>query len=212
MRIATDLHDDIGSSLSQIAILSEVARQQMGRGDMRATEPLSMIASASRELVDSMSDIVWAINPRRDRLNDLVQRMRRFASDIFTARDIQFSFRTSEFASGARVGADTRRQVFLIFKESINNAARHSGCTEADIEFGMERDWLVLTLKDNGKGFDRAEVNEGHGLMSMCERARELGGTLELTTEPGRGTVVTLRVPVGRYHPTLWRKKHRLNR
>jgi signal transduction histidine kinase len=179
----------------------------MGRGDLGATEPLSMIASASRELVDSMSDIVWAINPRRDRLSDLVQRMRRFASDIFTARDIQFSFRSLDIASDVKVGADTRRQVFLIFKESVNNAARHSGCTRAEIEFHIEKDWLVLSLRDNGKGFDPGEVIEGHGLMSMRERANELGGALILVSEPGRGTEVTLRVPVGRYHPALRRKK-----
>jgi signal transduction histidine kinase len=88
IRIATDLHDDIGASLSQIAILSEVVHQQLDGSDPRVTEPLAKISSASRELVDSISDIVWAINPRRDRLRDLLQRMRRFASDIFHARKI----------------------------------------------------------------------------------------------------------------------------
>ena len=90
-RIAADLHDDIGSGLSRIAILSEVARQQVGR-DTSVGEPLAVIAGASRDLVDSMSDIVWAINPNKDQLSDLVQRMRRFASDLFTARQIEFRF------------------------------------------------------------------------------------------------------------------------
>lgn len=89
-RIATDLHDDIGSSLSQIAILSEVVRQKVG--DNGANEPLNLIANTSREMVDSMSDIVWAINPNKDHLADLIQRMRRFASDILDAKDIAYRF------------------------------------------------------------------------------------------------------------------------
>ena len=95
-RIATDLHDDIGSSLSQIFLLSEVARQRIGRDDNSVEEPLSMIANASHELVGSMSDIVWAINPQKDQLSDLVQRMRRFASELLEARNIEFSFRAPD--------------------------------------------------------------------------------------------------------------------
>ena len=90
-RIAADLHDDIGSALSRIAILSEVTRRQ-GNVEAAVSEPLGVIAGASRDLVDSMSDIVWAINPNKDHLRDLIQRMRRFASDLFTARQIEFSF------------------------------------------------------------------------------------------------------------------------
>src|SRR5207245_155468 len=90
-RIASDLHDDIGSGLSRIAILSEVARHQVSV-EAPVGEPLAVIADASRDLVDSMSDIVWAINPNKDHLSDLVQRMRRFASDLFTARQIEFTF------------------------------------------------------------------------------------------------------------------------
>ena len=93
-RMATDLHDDIGSSLSQIALLSEVVQRQMNGRDARLSVPLEGIGLVSRELVDAMSDSVWAITPHRDRCSDLVQRMRRFATDVFTARDIEFQFQT----------------------------------------------------------------------------------------------------------------------
>jgi PAS domain S-box-containing protein len=89
--ITTDPHDDIGSSLTQISILSEVVRQRIGKGNSPVAEPLEMIAGASRELVDSMSDIVWAINPQKDHLRDLMQRVRRFAANSFTARKHQVS-------------------------------------------------------------------------------------------------------------------------
>ena len=196
--IATDLHDDIGASLSQIAVLSEVARRQVG-GTAPASQPLSTIASTSRELVDSMSDIVWAINPHRDNLADLAQRMRRFASDLFTANDIDFCFNACDPERTVKLDADTRRQVFLIFKESIHNIVRHSACSRVEVDLHMDRHVLALILNDDGKGFDAAQACRGHGLTSMTQRAKSLGAVFEVTSQPGRGTIVSLTVPLGRH-------------
>jgi two-component sensor histidine kinase len=194
-RIAADLHDDIGSGLSRIAILSEVARHQVNV-EAPIGEPLTVIATASRDLVDSMSDIVWAINPKKDHLSDLVQRMRRFASDVFTARQIEFSFNAPGEEQALKIGADLRRQVFLIFKEAVNNIARHSRCTEAEIEMRIENRWLTLKVVDNGPGFDPAQLSEGQGLTSMRARAKELDGELQITSNDGRGTTILLNVPL----------------
>jgi signal transduction histidine kinase/ligand-binding sensor domain-containing protein len=196
-RIATDLHDDIGSSLSQVSVLSEVVRRRVG-SEPSVSEPLSMIADLSRDLVDSMNDIVWAINPRRDHLSDLTQRIRRFASDVLTARDIEFNFSAPEPRHDIRLGADMRREVFLIFKESVNNMVRHSGCTEANIEFLIESGWLELKIRDNGKGFESDREGDGNGLVSMRQRAARIGGTLDISSNNGKGTVVLLRAPLGR--------------
>ena len=205
-RIATDLHDDIGASLSQIAILSEVVRHRVGGdGESPVTEPLGVIAGTSREMVDSMSDIVWAINPKRDRLSDLSQRMRLFASDILSARDVRLRFRAPDSARDITVGADLRREVYLIFKESVNNLAKHSGCTEAGIAFSIEGRRLVVEIGDDGGGFDAEALGGdgqhpggmgGHGLQSLRRRAEKLGGTYEVRSSPGHGTTVTLRVPI----------------
>jgi len=144
-RIATDLHDDIGSSLSQIAILSEVVRQNVGRDSAAVNEPLSQITTSSSELMGTMSDIVWAIDPHKDHLSDLTQRMRRFASDVLTARNIDFEFEAPDAQRNLNLGADVRRQVFLVFKESINNIVRHSACSHVHIEFRTML--LMLSLK-----------------------------------------------------------------
>jgi ligand-binding sensor domain-containing protein/two-component sensor histidine kinase len=197
-RIATDLHDDIGSSLSQIALLSEVVRRRVNRDDPPVTESLAQIAGSSRELVDSMSDIVWAVDPRKDHLSDLTQRMRRFASEVFTARNIEFRFQERAEAEDLKLGADVRRQVFLIFKESVNNIVRHSACQRADIEFRVEHGWLTLKVSDDGKGFDSEEESDGHGLVSIRERAKALGGDLEVISHNGDGTTVRLKVSVSR--------------
>jgi signal transduction histidine kinase len=178
-------------------VLSEVARHEAGGGPSPVTEHLAVIARASRELVDSMSDIVWVINPERDQLGDLVQRMRRFASDVFTSSGIEFTFRAPGNEQSLKVGAAVRRHVLLIFKESVNNVVRHSGCAKADIELRVESGWFVLTIKDNGRGFDPAHTGEGNGLVNMRERARMLGGALQMDSGDGHGTTITLRVPLG---------------
>jgi ligand-binding sensor domain-containing protein/signal transduction histidine kinase len=201
-RIATDLHDDIGSSLTQISILSEVVLQKTDANDSHLSGPLSMIAVASRELVDSMSDIVWAINPQKDHLNDLTQRMRRFASDVLTARNIAFEFSAPDEDDDVPLGANIRREVFLIFKESVNNLVRHSGCTEAEIEFRAEPGKLWLKLHDNGRGFDAAQKSQGHGLASMRERTIGLGGELNIISSNGQGTTLTVSIPLKRQTQT----------
>ena len=195
-RIATDLHDDIGANLSLIAMASEVARRQSRYEDQQMAETLSLISGTSRELVDSMGDIVWAVNPERDHLNDLVKRMRRFASDVFSARHIAFHFESPTDDREIKLGTETRREVLLIFKEAVNNIARHSGCARAEIEFKDQGGWLVLKLRDNGKGFDTSRSFDGNGLVSMSRRAERLGGTLEVVSRDGEGTAVTFKTPL----------------
>lgn len=194
-RIAADLHDDIGSSLSQIAIISEVVQKQVRPQEESIARNLSLMARVSREAVDSMSDIVWAINPQRDHLRDLARRMRRFASETFPARDIEFSFHSPGLEHDVKLGADVRRQVFLIFKESVNNIVRHSGCTRAEVAVRVEGPWLVLKIGDNGKGIHDTGLSEGNGLVSMQERAQSLGGELKFSAGEGGGTTITLKVP-----------------
>jgi ligand-binding sensor domain-containing protein/signal transduction histidine kinase len=195
-RIASDLHDDIGANLSLIAMLSDVARGNLKGDDQRMKEWFSTIATTSRDTVDAMSDIVWAVNPSRDHLRDLTQRMRRFAEDLLCARGIELEFRPPDSNRDVRVGADVRREVFLILKESVNNIASHSACTLAVIELQLERAWLVLQVRDDGCGFDLNGDRGGNGLASMRQRAKKLGGSLDLSSANGNGTTLILRVPL----------------
>lgn len=193
-RIATDLHDDIGSNLSVVAGLSEMLRQQVS--NEHVAEQLSVIAKVSRRSVDAMSDIVWAVNPQKDHLRDLIQRMRRFASDAFSAHNIHLVFEVPDADQNIRLGAETRRQVFLIFKESVNNAARHSGCAEAKVSVAVTKDSLSFSVADNGKGFDAESIEAGEGLFSMRQRAKKIGGELIITSSAGTGTTVLLKAPL----------------
>ncbi len=195
-RIATDLHDDIGSSLTQIAILSEVAERRMTQPDPAVVQPISRVSSISRELVDSMSDIVWAIDPKHDRLLDLAARMRRFAADMLATSRIALRFRSPDELHDVPIDADQRRQMFLVFKEAVHNAVRHSRCTEIQVDFGLEARHVVLRVSDDGEGFDPDGAADGHGLSSMRARTRAMGGRLDITSQAGHGTTVRFDIPL----------------
>lgn len=202
-RIATDLHDDIGASLTQIAILSEVAQaQNRGNG---STESLTKISTVSNELVGTMSDIVWSINPSKDHLSDLTQRMRRFASDSLSAKGITFQFNSSEIDQEIVVKSNLRREVFLIFKESINNIVKHSEANHVEIKLQISDENLGLKITDNGKGFNGEKAYENslssismgrNGILSMQKRAEEMNGELEVSSKIGKGTTVELKLPM----------------
>jgi signal transduction histidine kinase len=191
-RIATDLHDDIGASLTQISILSELAR----RGS--TPQVLLDIANIARGVVTEMSDIVWAVNPRHDRFEDLLHRMRRFASDVLGGADIELKFDTEKLPADIHVPLEARRPLYLIFKEAVNNVARHSGARETTIRLELDHHLLSMMVEDDGCGFDPETRYPGEGLTSIARRMRNLGGTAIWDSRPGAGTrfMVTLPLPL----------------
>ena len=195
MQIATDLHDEIGSGLTRVSILSDLARRELGGGPQEVAGPLDRIAELSRELAGSMGDIVWAVNPGKDHLSDLVQRVRRYASEVAEARNITLQVKAPGEDEDRRIEPALRRETFLIFKESLTNAVRHAGCTAIGIELAVERGALTFQLRDNGRGFDDSGPSQGNGLRNMRHRARSVGGTLDITPTPGGGTTVTFTGP-----------------
>jgi ligand-binding sensor domain-containing protein/two-component sensor histidine kinase len=194
-RIATDLHDDVGSSLSKISIISEVLAHSSNGFAEDDKNSLNMIANTSREVVGSMSDMVWSINPNRDNLRDTVQRMRRFANEVLSAKGIKFKFDTPDDEREIKLDVDLRRQIYLVFKESINNCAKYSECTEVKAELKRKTDGIYLNIKDNGKGFDINSLERGNGLVNMRKRAEEMGGYFTVKSEQGKGTEISLKLP-----------------
>jgi signal transduction histidine kinase/ligand-binding sensor domain-containing protein len=193
--IATDLHDDIGSSLARISVLSDVLRTQLGAGPDHSTV-IDQIATSARDVIEKMNDIVWAIDPRQDTLSDVVARIRRFASDLLEAKAIQWSFEAPPVSEELSLSLAQRRQLLLIFKEAIHNIVRHSNCQTAELR--IERNGMLLQarIKDDGKGFPAGHPR-GRGINSMHSRAVQIGGSLDVVSTPGSGTEVSLRFPVG---------------
>lgn len=193
-RIAADLHDDIGANLTRISLLSEVAKQKSSNGNDNL---LGSIANIARESVASMNDIVWAIGLDHDRILDLTRRMRQHAEDIFEMRDIELDFNAPAEDSDLKLSIGIRRDVLLIFKEAVNNAARHSGCSKVQIDFRCENWILTLKIRDNGKGFESANSeSDGQGLRSMARRAKALGGILNIVSSQSGGTDINFHFPL----------------
>jgi len=200
--IATDLHDDIGASLSQIAILSEVARAGVSQENRLPQESLQRVGVLARELVDSMSDIVWSIRAEPDGVDSLVRRMREFALDLLVSQGIAFELRAPQAGEHAHLNLQARRQLFLMFKECIHNVARHSGCTVVNAELRIVEREIALTVEDNGRGLNPAEKQPGsaggNGIPGMRRRAQTLGGSITFTSNPGQGCIVSIRLPLVR--------------
>lgn len=196
--IATDLHDDIGANLTRIAILSEVARRQQPfrDTDRRVDRSLASIARIARESVAGMSDIVWAISPDRDNLGDLVRKMREHVEEVFAVRNLGVVFNVPPAGLALKLDSTVRRDVYLIYKEAVNNAARHSGCSTIAVDFRADRTHLCLAVTDDGTGFEAASGSDGNGLISMRQRAKRLGTTLEVDSRVGHGTTIRLTIAI----------------
>jgi len=197
-RISADLHDELGLSLSRIAMLSEVARRRAGPA---AESELAEIGDSARELIDATSDMAWALDPRRDDLGSLLARLRRLASDVFEGAGIAWSFEAPEHCDRLPLSAEVRRHLFLILKEALQNAARHARARTVRLEIRIGEGWLEAEVADDGIGFDpgsRRPGDDGNGLAGMARRAKELGGELGVESTAGGGTRVRLRARVAR--------------
>ncbi len=186
VRIASDLHDDIGGSLSRIAILSEAVRQQVDHP--RVGSMLSDVAESARSAVEAMSDIVWSIDPRRDDVESLNRRLRQCAAETLDPAGITWIFESDPGADRIKLGPAQRRQVYLVVKEALTNAVRHSSCRLVTITLKSSGNVVHIDIADNGRGFDPGLIDHGHGLGSMRTRLAELGGEVTLTTAEGAGT------------------------
>ena len=198
-RIATDLHDDIGANLTKIAILSEVAQQQLG-GKLSKKENendnlLGSVAEISRESVSAMGDIVWAINPKKDSLIGLTRRMRQYAEEILQRRNIVLKFYAPVVEPDLKLNANIRRNIYLIFKETVDNIVRHSNAAAVKIDFVFADNELLLQISDDGIGFIAAQEDyDGNGLLSIKKRAEDCGGRLEIESGENTGTKIVLRL------------------
>jgi len=196
--IARNLHDDIGSTLSSINILSQVALRRVN-GNVTATRDLEKIADSSFTIMESMSDIVWAINPANDSLGKTIFKMKDFAASILEPAGIRFEFSGENKLSDIKLGVDERKDLYLIFKETINNIAKYSAATLVTIKFQKNAARFLMAIEDNGKGFDPLTQHSGNGLRNMQSRANQMRATFGITTAPGAGTRITLALPVPSY-------------
>jgi signal transduction histidine kinase len=191
-KIASDLHDDIGSTLSSISIFSQMAQQQ----SKEVIPMLETIGENSRKMLDSMADIVWTINPENDEFEKIVLRMRSFAYELLGAKNIDFEFNADDDITKAKLTMDVRKNLYLIFKEATNNMVKYSGADKATFSIKGEKNYLTMLIRDNGKGFDTKQSPNGNGLKNMKKRAEEIGAWFMIDSLPGNGTTIELKIAI----------------
>ena len=194
-QIAKDLHDDIGSTLSSINIMSGVMLQQFDNG-LADTNGLRKIKENSSAIMESMSDIVWAINPQNDTVEKVIFKMKEFASDLLDPLNIRYSFVEKGSFSALQLDAQKRKDIYMVFKETINNAAKYSGCKNIQIVLEHDGQSLVLVIKDDGKGFDAQKIKKGNGLKNIDERVFSMEGSIRRISSEGNGTKIKMEVPI----------------
>ena len=195
-RIATDLHDDIGTNLSKISLLSEIVKMRSDESDPERRRLLEVIGETSRESVGAMSDIVWAIDPQKDSLPEMVSRMRRYSEEVFAEKDTKVEFNAPPDGHEVHLSMETRRELYLIFKEAVNNAAKHSGCKNLRVSLEYRPDEIFLKVHDDGRGIvDSSEQNGGNGLKNLKARAGKIGARIVIGTGPEQGTTVSVWLP-----------------
>ena len=198
-RLSADLHDEIGSSLSSISILGILAGNQLD-AQHPARAFVSRITEESRLISRSMSDIVWSINPRNDDLESLLSRMNRFGAELLEAKHIAYevTILPPDELQRIRLTMEQRRDLYLVFKEAINNLIKYAQCTQVAIHIEAQKHRFNFTIRDNGIGFDPDAKATGNGLYNMRQRARNMRGTLRIESAPGAGTTLILSFPLNK--------------
>ena len=182
-RIASDLHDDIGSALTRISVHSQ---QILAQDEMdRIRKSTRKINELSREMITTMSDVVWSIDARNDTLSDFLSRMQDLTHTLLSEKEISVSFSHEGMENRRQLKVQVRQNLYYIFKEAINNIARHSGADRVEIFIDNSDASFRMSISDNGSGFDPESVEGGNGIRNMRMRAKRIGATLDLTSVEG---------------------------
>lgn len=200
-RIARDMHDELGAKLTRIFFQGASARRSVTTPDT-ALQVIETMSSTARELVSSLDEIVWAVDPENDSVDDLANYICRYAAEFFQNSPVTCRVLIPNDLPHRRLPSDVRHNLFLAVKEALHNALKHSEASRVELTFAGGQPGFEIVISDNGRGFNRGEAGEpdrlkraGHGLMNLEQRLASIGGEAEVNSEPGQGTQVRLRVP-----------------
>lgn len=193
-QLAADLHDDIGSSLSSILLLSDMASKDVNAAISQSL--IEKIGINAKEVIEKMDDIVWTMNPKNDSGNNLKERIESYVLQGKQFSDVEIRAFVSHDLGALTWPMEIRKNIFLICKEAINNALKYANPQCIDISLSIDKDWLYVNIKDDGKGFDVENRSKGHGFTSMKQRAETCGGTFQIHSKINEGTNVEVIIPL----------------
>jgi ligand-binding sensor domain-containing protein/two-component sensor histidine kinase len=193
--IATDLHDDIGSSLTNISILSELSSKNISEPE-KAQPFLQRISEEVQASSQAMDDIIWSVNSRNDSLQETMARMRRYAAELFDNSDIKCHLDLEENASNKKLTMEQRRDVYLIYKEALNNIHKHAAANNVWINVRQNQNHLLMKVKDDGKGFNTDLITHRNGLKNLRSRVDKWDGKIKIESEENKGTSIGIKIPL----------------
>jgi signal transduction histidine kinase len=206
-RIAMDIHDDIGSRITQLVLSGEDAQEELPE-DSNARMKLAEIWDDAREVLSSIDEILWALNPRLDTLRDFANYICDYAHKVLEPSAIACAFDVDPKMQLTAADLPLRRSLLMAIKETLNNIVKHSGATEVRLKIEQQHQHLIVEVLDNGRGFDLTAIKPGrNGLGNMSRRMRELGGSCHLTSQPGKGCRIEFNIPLKRSRKFSWFKK-----
>lgn len=194
LRISRELHDEVGSTLSGILMYSHLTREQIATSKtVEVEKSLTNIQQSAVEMVEKLSDIVWLVNPEKDSLQKLIERLEQYAEDMAMIKGMEVKIAISPKLANINLPVESRRNIYMFCKEAINNAVKYSHANVIELNMKeTENRKIEISVTDDGKGFDKARLQNGNGLVNMRQRAEDTGGEYILQTLPGRGTKVSL--------------------
>ncbi|PSK91594.1 tetratricopeptide repeat-containing sensor histidine kinase [Taibaiella chishuiensis] len=193
-RLSADMHDDIGSTLSSISLYTQ-SLLMLPQPDVQKNI-LEKIKATTQNVQENISDIIWSVNPSLDAMDQVLARMRAFGADMAENADVQFTFNAAAAIAHLHSEMDMRKNIYLIYKEAVNNAVKYSQCRQIAISFKIDQDSLCMTIEDDGTGFDPKAKQAGNGLVNMQRRADEINARLNILSHPDTGTSIVLTLPV----------------
>lgn len=193
MRISSDLHDEVGATLSGIAMYSQITKEQIKMKETKNVErSLNMMQQSAASMVDKLSDIVWTVNPDEDSLQKLLQRLEEYAREMCYVKNIKVNTSIGSGLAEIKLSMEERRNIYLLCKEAINNAVKYSDCSELSLNASSCDNKINFVIEDNGIGFDICLIKRGNGVNNMMRRATESGGSLQIDSSKGKGTRIIL--------------------
>jgi len=194
-RIATDLHDDIGSTLTNISILTELSKRNKEKPE-KTDAYLARISEEINASGQALDDIIWSVNSKNDTIRETAARMRRYAAELFDSQNIRYELTMDPLIADKKILMEQRRDLHLIFKESLNNIYKHASATAVVIRLFIEKTNLIMIITDNGKGFDTTKHTHRNGVVSIKERVKRWRGNIDIESGNGAGTVIKVRLPL----------------
>lgn len=196
-RIATDLHDEIGSNLTNISILSNLGRKNLLQ-PQKAGDFLQRISEEVSSSAQALDDIIWSVNTSHDTLEETVARMRRYAAELFDAVNTGYELDLDPAFEEKKLAMEQRRDIYLLYKEAVNNISKHAGAKQVNIQIAIEHNQLLLCIKDDGKGFDTTMETSRYGLKGMKQRVQKWKGTMVVQSAVQKGTSILIRLPLSK--------------